>query len=224
LLSDFRRPCPCCTHRLHPPIEPPLGPTRQSGRRKKLLPRHHFHDPPPDGCPANRITPTDRGLLMARCAEHGLGYGRDRQRRQFWQPRRVPSLKQVDIDNRHPVKHCPYESDRRHGLLVSRRASAHQLKDHANGTAERGRHYIFARLPFPRFLARACLSSKAQCPAVTGRRDTVASSQGPAGRSSRRELHSGDQPAFFFLPPPPIAARQRELTLLWLLCIQAVSC
>jgi hypothetical protein len=89
---------------------------------------------------------------------------------------------------------------------------------------ERGRHYIFARLPFPRFLARACLSSKAQCPAVTGRRDTVASSQGPAGRSSRRELHSGDQPAFFFLPPPPIAARQRELTLLWLLCIQAVSC
>jgi hypothetical protein len=62
----IRRPCPCCTHRLHPPIEPPLGPTRQSGRRKKLLPRHHFHDPPPDGCPANRITPTDRGLLMAR--------------------------------------------------------------------------------------------------------------------------------------------------------------
>jgi hypothetical protein len=149
---------------------------------------------------------------------------RDRQRRQFWQPRRVPSLKQVDVNNRHPDKHCPYESDRRHGLLVSRRASAHQLKDHANGTAERGRHYIFARLPFPRFLARACLSSKAQCPAVTGRRDTVASSQGPAGRSSRRELHSGDQPAFFFLPPPPIAARQRELTLLWLLCIQAVSC
>jgi hypothetical protein len=43
----IRRPCPCCTHRLHPPIEPPLGPTRQSGRRKKLLPRHHFHDPPP---------------------------------------------------------------------------------------------------------------------------------------------------------------------------------
>jgi hypothetical protein len=33
-----------------------------------------------------------------------------------------------------------------------------------------------------------------------------------------------DQPAFFFLPPPPIAARQRELTLLWLLCIQAVNC
>jgi len=54
LLSDFRRPCPCRTHRLHPPIEPRLGPTRQSGRRKKLLPRHHFHDPPPDG-PIRRI-------------------------------------------------------------------------------------------------------------------------------------------------------------------------
>ena len=49
LLRDFRRPCPCCTHRLHPPIEPPLGPTHQFRRSKKLLPRHHFHDPPPDG-------------------------------------------------------------------------------------------------------------------------------------------------------------------------------
>jgi hypothetical protein len=43
----------------------------------------------------------------------------------------------------------------------------------------------------------------------------------PAGRS-RRGLHSGVQPVFFFLPPP-IAERQRELTWLWLLCIQAVS-
>jgi hypothetical protein len=49
LLRDFRRPCPCCTHRLHPPIEPPLGPTHQFRCSKKLLPRHHFHDPPPDG-------------------------------------------------------------------------------------------------------------------------------------------------------------------------------
>jgi hypothetical protein len=49
LLRDFRRPCPCGTHRLHPPIEPPLGPTHQFRRSKKLLPRHHFHDPPPDG-------------------------------------------------------------------------------------------------------------------------------------------------------------------------------
>ena len=38
LLRDFRRPCPCCTHRLHPPIEPPLGPTHQFRRSKKLLP------------------------------------------------------------------------------------------------------------------------------------------------------------------------------------------
>ena len=54
LLRDFRRPCPCCTHRLHPPFEPPLGPTHQFRRSKKLLPRHHFHDPPPDG-PIRRI-------------------------------------------------------------------------------------------------------------------------------------------------------------------------
>ena len=47
LLLDFRRPCPCCTHRLHPPIEPPLGPNHQFRRSKKLLSRHHFHDPPP---------------------------------------------------------------------------------------------------------------------------------------------------------------------------------
>src|SRR3954470_9587091 len=33
----------------------------------------------------------------------------------IWSTRRVPSLKQVDVDNRHPDKHCPYESDRRHG-------------------------------------------------------------------------------------------------------------
>jgi hypothetical protein len=50
-----------------------------------------------------------------------------------------------------------------------------------------------------------------------------------SGNQTRRPhqaggTYSGDQPAFFFLPPPPIAARQRELTLLWLLCIQAVNC
>ena len=54
LLRDFRRPCPCCTRRLHPSIEPPLGPPHQFWRSKKLLPRHHFHDPPPDG-PIRRI-------------------------------------------------------------------------------------------------------------------------------------------------------------------------
>jgi hypothetical protein len=54
LLRDFRRPCPCCTHRLHPPIKPPLGPTHQFRCSKKLLARHHFHDPPPDG-PIRRI-------------------------------------------------------------------------------------------------------------------------------------------------------------------------
>jgi hypothetical protein len=53
LLRDFRRPCPCCTHRLHPPIEPPIGQTHQFGRSKKLLPRHHFHDPPPTSGESN---------------------------------------------------------------------------------------------------------------------------------------------------------------------------
>jgi hypothetical protein len=67
LLRDFRRPCPCCTHRLHPPIKPPLGPTHQFRCSKKLLARHHFHDPPPRRPnPANRITPTNLGLIMAR--------------------------------------------------------------------------------------------------------------------------------------------------------------
>ena len=46
LLRDFPRPRPCCTHRLHPPIEPPLGPTCQFRCSKKLLPGH-FHDRPP---------------------------------------------------------------------------------------------------------------------------------------------------------------------------------
>ena len=53
LLRDFRRPRPCRTHRLHPPIDPPLGPTRHFRRSKKLLTRH-FHDPPPDGQSPNR--------------------------------------------------------------------------------------------------------------------------------------------------------------------------
>jgi hypothetical protein len=34
LLSDFRRPCPCCTHRLHPPIEPPLARRANLGAAK----------------------------------------------------------------------------------------------------------------------------------------------------------------------------------------------
>jgi hypothetical protein len=55
------------------------------------------------------------------------------------------------------------------------------------------------------------------------RNNTIAATK-PAGPIKPAGTYSGDQPAFFFLPPPPIAARQRELTLLWLLCIQAVNC
>jgi hypothetical protein len=63
----------------------------------------------------------------------------------------------------------------------------------------------------------------AQGALIVLRNNTIAATK-PAGPIKPAGAYSGDQPAFFFLPAPPIAARQRELTLLWLLCIQAVSC
>ena len=42
LLRDFRRPSSGGTHCCYPPLKPPLAPTHQFRRSKKLLPRHHF--------------------------------------------------------------------------------------------------------------------------------------------------------------------------------------
>ena len=64
LLRNFRRPCPCCTHRLHPPIEPPLGPTHQLGAAQSCSLVIIFMIRPRR--PTNRTTPIDRGLIMAR--------------------------------------------------------------------------------------------------------------------------------------------------------------
>src|SRR3954454_14228341 len=53
-------------------MKPRLGSTRQLGNSKELLPRHHFHDPPPDGRPsesnyANRSRPYHDSRNCQRC-------------------------------------------------------------------------------------------------------------------------------------------------------------